>query len=321
MKIEKIVGSGALNIDYFYEVEDLGLIRGFTKGLTPGGEVWGTKREFETLREKLEILGRLLAVCGGGSAANTIYALKLWGFDTGFIGIVGDDEEGERVCAELEGCDLSRVLRPGSTACTRSLLDHHRDRAIFVAPHTQEETLASWSCSTQKTEWLHLSSLVSHGGFLFHLRLTKAHWGPRSIDPGEIYASRGFQALKPLLQGNKVLFMTLQELRRLDVSAEELILQNNYLALKKGAEGAEIHAPQGKVSIPAVSSPLLVDNTGAGDVFDAGFLAGLSLGLSYALSGRLAVRLAALSLRDYGRKGFPTKEEFWSLVESIRSET
>jgi len=193
------------------------------------------------------------------------------------------------------------------------------DRAIFVVPHAKEELLASFSFPTAVSEWLHLSSLVSEGGFRFHLALCASHPGPRSLDPGEIYAARGRAALEPLLKGNEVLFMTIQELKRLEGKREEFSAWNRYFVLKKGREGAEIYSAAEKEVVPPSSPPLLVDNTGAGDVFDAGFLAGLALGLSPARAGKLAARLAALSLRDYGRRGFPKREEFSAILDEIRS--
>lgn len=297
----RIVGSGALNLDLFYEVEDL---RPF--GLEPGAEVWGSRKEFLALKDALDKNGRFITASGGGSAANTIYALKNWGFETGFIGIVGDDEEGERVLAELEGVDLSRVVRRGSTGSCLIVLDARRDRAIFVCPHSDEEALLATGFSTTRDEWLHLSSLVTEGGFSFHLGLKERHPGPLSLDPGEVYARRG-KNLIPLIRGAEVLFITEQEVSLL--GEEDLTGLAKRVCLKRGRAGASLFDGE-RFDIPPAKAPKVVDNTGAGDVFDAGVLAGLLSGLGLEAAGRLAAELAALSLRDYGRRGYPTRTEF-----------
>ncbi len=314
----RIVGSGALNVDFFYRVEDLTALSSLTKGLRPGEEVWGTREEFERLREELEKRGELLAVCGGGSAANTIYALSRWGFETAFIGLLGQDQEADLIVEEFQGVDLSRVLRRGKTACCLIILDQHQDRALFVAPHSEEEVLEQWRPKTQKEEWLHLSSLVTTAGLSFHQRLRANHAGPFSLDPGEIYASRGKTILKGLFSGAEVLFLTEHELKLLAIDPKELLAYVKRLVIKKGRKGAEILG-KGEGDVSAVPPPVWVDNTGAGDVFDAGFLAGLFLGLEELGAARLAAHLASLSLRDYGRKGFPGREEFQNILKGVQA--
>ncbi|NPB10020.1 MAG: hypothetical protein GXO17_06655 [Thermodesulfobacteria bacterium] len=315
----RVVGSGALNVDYFYRVESLEEVSPLAKGVRAGGEVWGTRAEFERLREALEKKGELLAVCGGGSAANTIYALSLWGFETGFIGLAGQDEEAEIALRELEGVDLSRVLRRGENACCLIILDEKEDRAIFVAPHSQEEVLGAYRVETSGDEWLHVSSLVTEEGFSFHRNLRAAHPGPFSVDPGEIYAAKGLSAMAPLLSGAELLFLTENELALLGGDLAALLAQARALVLKKGRKGAEILSEEGRREVPAASAPVWVDNTGAGDVFDAGVLAGILSGLDLLSAARLAAHLAALSLRDYGRKGFPRREEFLNLLEGVQA--
>ncbi len=312
-------GSGALNVDYFYAVEDLAQVTFRGKPLRPGGEVWGTRDEVLALRECLEKSGKQLACCGGGSAANTLYALKSWGFRCGFVGWVGEDKEGDLALAELEGMELSQVRRLGHTSCSVIVLDAKRDRAIVVCAHSEEKTLAQGLPPRLKGH-LHLSSLVTQEGLEFHRRLTQAHTGTISLDPGEIYASRGLKALEPILKRTNRLFITHQELDLLKVSPAELLAQGvGEIFLKKGAQGAEVWQDQKVWKIPPEEPPCIIDNTGAGDVFDAGVLAGLALELSAEAAARLGATLAALSLRNYGRLGFPSQEEFEALCSRIKS--
>ncbi len=307
-------GSGALNVDYFYAVEDLGQITFRGRPLRPGGEAWGSRAEVQALREQLEKTGRQLASCGGGSAANTLYALKTWGFRCGFVGWVGEDEEGDLALGELEGMDLSQVRRAGQTSCSVIVLDAKRDRAIVVCAHSEEKALAQASPPRLKGH-LHLSSLVTEEGLLFHQRLVQDHTGTLSFDPGEIYASRGLHALAPILRQTQRLFITHQELGLLKVAPKDLLAQGvEEIFLKKGAQGAEVWQGQEVWSIPPAKPTRIVDNTGAGDIFDAGVLAGLARGLSAEAAARLGAALAALSLRDFGRLGFPSQEEFEALL-------
>jgi ribokinase len=53
----------------------------------------------------------------------------------------------------------------------------------------------------------------------------------------------------------------------------------------------------------------VVDHTGAGDVYDAGFLAGVFLERSLEESALFTTNIAAISLTGYGRDHYPTKED------------
>ncbi len=316
----KIWGSGALNVDYFFLIEKLQAIEFRGQPLKPGREIWGDRRDFETLRDLLGQKGKFLGRCGGGSAANTIYALKNWGFSCGFIGIVGEDEEGDFALDELKGVDLNQVIRRGKTSQSLIILDAAKDRTIFVCPHSEEKSLASFSPKRSKG-WLHLSSFITEEGFEFHQRLAAKHEGEMSLDPGEIYASRGLSALKGLLRKTKLLFLTHQELALFGCSLEELLnLGPEMVCLKKGAQGAEIQKEKTKIEISPVRPEKIVDNTGAGDVFDAGIIAGIKKGLPLHKAGLLAAALAASSLKNYGRLGYPSKEEFEGLLQKLKGE-
>ena len=70
---------------------------------------------------------------------------------------------------------------------------------------------------------------------------------------------------------------------------------------KQGPKGASIYSPEVSVTIPAEKVLKIVDNTGAGDAFNAGFLHVMLQGAPAHECLRSGVRLAALSLSTFGR--------------------
>ncbi len=324
----KIAGSGALNLDLIYEVAELEAVSVSGITLRAGRETWGSHTQASALRQELEKKGRLIAKSGGGSAANTLCALARMGFDCFFIGSVGEDEEGSFILESMEGVDCSLVSRKGtSSLCIIVLGRNNKDRAMFVAPGpvSVDSSRKDLMRILKETDLFHFTSLVQPEGIPLQERLLSRTGGNAviSFDPGEIYAARGKQALKDLLIHTDLLFATDYELGQLfgsqreqDIIGCELAAANRkalmkyrffrelsspVIAKKMGSSGAALFFKNGDIFCPAQKVDDIVDNTGAGDAFNAGFLAAL-LGDK---GGRQALEegigLAAASLRFPGR--------------------
>ena len=100
-------------------------------------------------------------------------------------------------------------------------------------------------------------------------------------------------------------------LTHLDLSAGVRALMEigpSFLVCKKGGRGSHVFTKEGDFEVPAVRVEV-VDNTGAGDVYNAGFLAGLFLGKSSEESALFATKAASKSVTGYGRDQYPTKED------------
>jgi Sugar kinases, ribokinase family len=141
--LDKVYGCGALNWDIFFEVPSLDALKNIPSvdfEVKPGGEVAVSREKFLKILSSLEKQGKRVFSCGGGSAANTIFALSHLGFKTGFIGVCGDDEFGKLVLEELSQAkvDLSLVRRHGETSLALIVLDAERDRFIIVSPGSAE---------------------------------------------------------------------------------------------------------------------------------------------------------------------------------------
>jgi len=319
--LEKVYGCGALNWDIFFEVRSLELLReipGVELEVRAGGEVVLDRQTFLRVLSHLEGLARSPFSCGGGSSANTIFALARLGLNCGFVGACGEDEFGDLVLSELAhaGVDLSLVVRGGTTSLAIIVLDPERDRFIIVSPGSAEAILAEEAYLKGVAERLkgeralfHLSSFASKEGQTFQKDLL-LYLSPKarkdlfvSFDPGEIYAKKGKEFLLPYLRAVDLLFITEGELSASSLLPSE-ILDLSVLALfvKRGKHGARCLTKGFLTEVPAPTVPAPVDNTGAGDYFNAGVLAGLMDRKDLASALSLGVKLAVESLKDYGRK-------------------
>lgn len=325
--MKDVVGIGALNLDLLYEVQDLKVLREGGMPLRAGRETSLPSKEFTQFLTMMAQVGTLRWRSGGGSAANTVVAMARMGFKAGFVGSVGTDEEGALILQEMEGVDLSYVKRGGESGICLVVLDRQRDRALLVQPHANDslyfEDINLPYLST--TRHVHLSAFVGMGPLEAQRQLMKV-LPPAvkvSMDPGELYARRGLKKVLPLLQRSSVFFATAHEILSLtgkdhykDGCKEILSLGPEIVVCKMGEQGAYLASKEGEVEFHPRGETGVVDNTGAGDVYNAGFLAGLLLGKSLNDCLAFAHRVAAKSLRGYGRQRYPDAEDLKAFQEA-----
>ena len=313
-----VVGFGALNLDLIFEVEDFKSISSKRDRLEPGKEAFGSDEDFQHLFEQLNRFGTLKSKSGGGSAANTIVALARMGFQTKFIGKVGKDEEGDFLLGNLRPVQTDWIRRGQRSGICLVILDRHQDRFLFVRGNANNSLGIDEIDLNALIDisWVHLTSFTGEPPFEAQ-KFLLSHLGKSvkvSLDPGEIYAKKGLEKILPLIKRSHILFVTEEEVRLLtgrDLSAGARQLTEigpSVLVCKKGKQGSHVFTQQGDFEVPAPQVEVL-DNTGAGDVYNAGFLAGVFLGKSLEESALFATKIAAKSLTGYGRERYPRKED------------
>jgi ribokinase len=302
----QIVGVGALNIDHIYKVARI---------LDDG----------EAVVEAAEVFP-------GGSAANTIYGLGKLGVSTGFGGAVGDDAEGTMLLRDFEGVgvDTRRIkIKPkagtGSVIC---LSDGRDKRSLYVLPGANNLlTINDLDLSyINRARMLHLSSFADDRQFKMSLELVNQLDDSvrLSFAPGALYATKGFQALTPILRRTYTLFINRDEIRQL--TGEDVIkgaarcLQAGCrwvaVTLGKGASiknttaSGYIRDAKNEYIIKPSDTGARTDTTGAGDAFAAGFLYGLVNDKDLEECGRLGDIIARFCIGKTGaREGLPTLKE------------
>lgn len=312
-----VVGFGALNLDVIYRVDSVE-----AAGLEPGREILGWSGDMRHFNHTLEAHGGPpVSITPGGSAANTIYALKRMGFRTGYIGAVGEGEVGDRLIEGLgDPVDLG-VVRRGSSGSTIIAVGPDGDRSIVVFPNANDTftTRDVDHLLIAKTRVLHLTSFV--GNAPLEAQVEAVARLPQDIkvtlDPGELYAEMGIDGIAPLLERADVVMPNMGELlkmtgQRTRERAADLLfdLGVETVVCKMGAKGNETYVRNGS-SYNNVGkkygTKVRGDTVGAGDVANAGYLAGMVLGLSHIGAGYLADECAYSSVGGHGRETYPDK--------------
>ena len=306
----EVIGLGAMNLDRLLRVSTI-----LQEGEAPVEEMY---------------------VGPGGSAANTIYALARLGISTGFIGAVGDDGEGRELVSALSkaGVDVSPIaIKPGSpTGTILGLVDNRGRRTLYPYPGANA-LLAREDIDidyVNQASYLHLSSFVQEEQLRLQLEIVKGLSPPvrLSLAPGALYARQGLEALQPLLKRSHILFLNRSEMEELTgkdyrAGARQLAaLGCPLVVVTLGGEGKGVaHIQQGEREylIEARSRPRVVDSTGAGDAFAAGFLFGLLQGEPLVTSARYGEVMATFCLAKMGaRPGLPTRPQLLSRFRRLK---
>ena len=294
-----VVGFGALNVDKLFKVNKL------------------AKAEEERLIEDY-------AEACGGSAANTAVGLARLGCKVGYIGKVGCDREGDVLIQDFcnEGVNTDGVVRSeqGKSGVVMGFVDKKGARALYINSGVNDtinidEVNARYAAQAQ---FLHLTSFVGDESFQTQKKLLDAI--PDSVkvsfDPGALYARRDFTALEPILKKTCVLMPNALELTILTgeiayrKGAEAMIGKGvKIVAVKLGGHGCYVTDGREQHLIEPFKVDV-VDTTGAGDAFCAGFLYGLVNSKSLFECGRLGNFVASRCVMKMGaRAGLPCAED------------
>ena len=289
-----IICFGALNIDRLYRVDKI------------AGR--GEERRILGVNEQ-----------PGGSAANTAVGLARLGLKVGFIGKVANDREGKILISDLEkeGIDVKgvKVSSSGRSGVVNGYVDQHGERALYVDPGvndtlTLRDIDLSWVSSAR---FLHLTSFVGEKPFEAQIQLVERL--PKnvrvSLDPGHLYAIKGLKRLEPIIRRCNILIPNEKELKLLtgkgpEEGAETLLSYGvSVVAVKLGHKGCYVTNGEEKHWLRTFKVKV-VDTTGAGDAFCAGFLYGIIKDMSIKDSGILGNYIASRCITKSGaRAGLP----------------
>jgi ribokinase len=299
MKRFDVIGFGALNVDKLYKVNKIA-----------GPEEEGFIKGFEE-------------ACGG-SAANTIVGLARLGCKVGFIGKVANDREGKMLLEDFrrEGVNTKGIIRAetGRSGTVMGFVDEKGERALYVDPGVNdtisfEEIDVGYAC---QAKFIHLTSFVGEKSFEAQRRLVEnlPEDVKVSLDPGELYARKGIKALNQILERTFVFMPNSRELTLLTgiedyvKGAEKMLeLGVRVVAIKLGGKGCYVTDGRENHHVEAFKVQI-VDTTGAGDAFCAGFLYGLLNGKSLKECAKLGNFVASRCIMKMGaRTGLPRLED------------
>jgi len=254
----------------------------------------------------------------GGSAANTAVGLARLGLKTGFIGKVSDNREGKLLLNDFkrQNVDVDGIIvsKEGRSGVAMGYVDTKGDRALYIDPGVNDslELKEIDLKYAGNTAFLHLTSFIGEKPFKAQKELVRGLRDVRiSFDPGELYARKGLTVLKLMIGRSFVMLPSENELKLLtgkkyDEGSKILMKKGvSIVAVKLGERGC--YVKDGKESYLVEPYKVkVVDTTGAGDAFCAGFLYGLIKNKDLYECGRLGNFVASRCIEKVGaREGLP----------------
>ena len=257
----------------------------------------------------------------GGSCANTIAGLASFGATVAFVGRVRDDQLGKVYTHDLRSLDVHFDVAPATTgpATGRCLVmvtpDAQRTQctylgaSTFIGPDDVDPALVARAAVTYLEGYLWDQPPAKDA-------IRKAAAAARSADrqvaltlSDPFCVDRHREEFRDLvadeidvLFANAAEICSLYEVDDFDAALEEVRRHCRVGALTRGAHGSVVIGGEEMHVIDAEPVDRLVDTTGAGDQYAAGFLYGLTHGHNLATCGRLGSMAAGEVISHFGAR-------------------
>lgn len=307
--MDKIIGMGNALVDVLVRIDDDSLLE---KLHLPKGSMQLIQED--TLSEiRKYTSGMKIHRSTGGSAGNTVCALAALGANPGFIGKVGQDETGaffgdtlrqRGVNALLATCDL-----PSGIASTFISTDGERTFGTYLgaAATLRAEDLSRKMFAGYNYLYIEGYLLQDHDLMLRAVQLAKEEGLQVCLDMASynvVEAERDFFD-QLIVKYVDIVFANESEALAYTGKAphealEEIASKCSIAVVKTGKEGSLVK--KGKEVIQLLSCPVdnVLDTTGAGDFYAAGFMYGLTCGYSLEKCVQISTILATAVIQEVG---------------------
>ena len=310
-----IVAIGNAIVDVLAQAEDDFVI---SEGVTKGSMRLMDEATSDSLYSRMGP-GREIS---GGSAANTVAGMAELGCKCGFIGQVADDQLGEVFKHDIRanGVTFETPIRAGQPSTARCLIlvtpDGQRtmntflgasqflpeaalDRALIASARILYLEGYLWDPEEPRAAMRAAIRIAHEAGRKVAFTLSDAFCISRHradfldlLDSGAI----------DILFANEVELRSLTEMDDFDAALEKVAAKVATLVVTRGEHGAVAVQDGQFAAVSAEPIERLVDTTGAGDLFAAGFMAGQVQGRTLEASLRMGSIAAAEIISHYGAR-------------------
>jgi sugar/nucleoside kinase (ribokinase family) len=258
----------------------------------------------------------------GGSAANTIVGLASLGSRSAFIGKVKDDELGRTFAHDIRAAGASYTTPPAAGGPSTA-------RCYVLVTPDGERTMNTYLGAAQDlhpadidAELVAASAVLYLEGYLWDPKNAKdafikaakiAHEAERTVALSlsdafcvDRWRAEFLQLMRSgtvdLIFANETELHSLYQTSDFDTAVAALRADVSAAVVTRSEKGCIVLGPEGTEAVPAFPIERVIDTTGAGDLFAAGFLSGLARGADDRTCGRLGALAAAEVIQHLGAR-------------------
>lgn len=267
-----------------------------------------------------------LSIEFGGTAGNVAYNLALLGEQPEVISTVGADFSQYRSHMLLTGIDPATIKEvEGELTASAFILTDKADNQIAAfhfgaGAHAYDTPV--------QTEGRAIA--IVGPGCIADMMALPPYFRRQGIqylyDPGQAIPAMTAEALKDGMNGAQVVFASDYELgmimQKTGYTQDQIVQIVPTLVVTFGGDGSHIITKDGDTKIEPTPAKALLDPTGAGDAYRAGFIKGIFLGLGMQSCAQLASCVAAYAVETYGTQTHKfTLAELAERYKSVYGET
>jgi sugar/nucleoside kinase (ribokinase family) len=315
MQEHDVVGIGNAIVDIIGRCDDAFLAQhGRSKGAMQLVEADTVAKLYEAMGPGVEI--------SGGSVANTMTGIASFGGKAGFIGKVAQDQFGTVFAHDIRSAGVTfttPAAAAGSdpTACSLILVtpDGQRTMNTFLGVSPQlgggeidAELIGSarivylegylFDRPEAKAAFRQAAAIASKAGRQVALSLSDAF----CVDRHRAEFIGLIRDSVDILFANEAEIISLYQATSFEEAARRAQSDTKLAAITRSEKGSVILGEGRRIAIQAAPVAKVVDTTGAGDLYAAGFLLGVARGLDLEIAGRLGSLAAAEIISHLGAR-------------------
>jgi len=258
----------------------------------------------------------------GGSAANTIVGIANLGARAAYVGKVRDDQIGHLYTHDIRAAGVAFETAPAAdgpaTGCSYILVTPDGERTMNTYLGAAQElnpadidaaqVAASavlylegylWDPKNAKEAFVKAATAAHQAGRQVALTLSDAFCVDR-------YRGEFLDLMRSgtvdLIFANEAELGSLYQTPDFEAALTQLRSDTRLAVVTRSEKGCVVASKDGVTAVPAFPIEKMVDTTGAGDLFAAGFLFGLVRGAGYEAAGRLGALAAAEVIQHIGAR-------------------
>jgi adenosine kinase len=262
----------------------------------------------------------------GGTGGNIAYSLSLLGTRADVAATVGDDFQRYAHWLSEHQVSLEPVVRREDIPTASGyIMTDSKDNQITafsggaaVYPYEKEILYTNYAAAivspTNKDDMVRVSKEAKEAGVPFF------------FDPGQQIPMLSGEEIKEAIEGAEGVLVNDYEcsliMDKTGWSVEDMAKRAGFIVVTLGAEGTRIITKDGEERVEAVLVEKVVDPTGAGDAYRAGFLHGYLMKLPLSACSKIGSTVAAFAVECYGTQNHRfTLEELKTRFEGAYKES